>query len=286
MASRLLARVVLFGLFSFGLSVVVRAAENRTASKLLDIDVRAAGFGNVSSADITAVLESVTNEIWRYCPTARLSGIDVYHRSDHPQTNFERQPNGHVAIGLTAKNTYWAQYSFQFAHEFCHALANFANNPQRLVRYRKHANFWLEESLCETASLFTLRAMSRSWRTAPPNSAWRAYAPWLNAYVTQRLELPKHQLPAGKPFILWFKETEPALRLNPAIRDRNTIVAIHLLPLFEAEPRGWEALIFLNRGFPHTNGSLAQRLAQWRSRCPEQLRPFLSRLAAIFAVKL
>jgi hypothetical protein len=173
------------------------------------------------------------------------------------------EPNGRVAIGLTARNTSWAQYGFQFAHEFCHTLANFSNNPQRFVRYPRHANFWLEESLCETASLFTLRAMSRLWRTAPPYPAWRAYAPWLNAYVEQRLALPEHQLPAGTPFLVWFNKSEPALRLNPAIRDRNTIIAIRLLPLFEAEPRGWAALTFLNR-VPHSNQSLARHLAKWR----------------------
>jgi hypothetical protein len=225
------------------------------------------------------------SEILRHCPSARFSGITVYHRNDHPQTNFNRTSDGSIAIGLTAKSTYWAQYSFQFAHEFCHVLANFCNNPQRSVRYPRHANFWLEESLCETASLFTLRAMSRTWRHAPPYPAWRSYARWFDAYVEKRLALPEHKLPAGMPFLAWFKLNEPALRLNPAMRDRNSIVAIQLLPIFEADPRGWEALIFLNRGLD-VNGSLAQHLARWRSQCPAELRPFLRRLAAAFAVKL
>jgi hypothetical protein len=98
--------------------------------------------------------------------------------------------------------------------------------------------------------------------------------------------MPEHQLPAGTPFLVWFNESEPALRLNPAIRDWNTIIAIRLLPLFEEEPRGWAALTFLNRGFPRSDQSLARHLAMWRSQCPEQLRPFLKRLAAVFAVKL
>jgi hypothetical protein len=284
--SQLLARAVLYGLFSLALSIVARAAGNPVAPKPLDIDVQATGFGKVSAAEIALVLESAAGEIWRYCPNAQLSGVHVYPRSDHPQTNFEREPNGRIAIGLTAKGTRWAQYAFQFGHEFCHTLANFGGNPQRFARYPRHANFWLEESLCEAASLFTLRAMGRSWQTAPPLPAWRAYAPWLNTYAQQRLALPEHQLPVGTPFLVWFKASEPALRLNPAIRDRNTIVAIHLLPLFEAEPSGWEAVLFLNRGLPHVNGSLAQRLAEWQSRCPENLRPFVSRLASVFGVKL
>jgi hypothetical protein len=154
------------------------------------------------------------------------------------------------------------------------------------VRYPRHANSWLEESLCETASLFTLRAMSRSWSIAPPYPAWKNYARWLNHYAEQRLAQPGHLLPAGTPFLAWFKQNEPALRANPAVRDRNTVIAIQLLPLFEAYPRGWETLVFLNRGSRRGDASLAQRLAEWRSQCPQDLRPFLGRLAGAFGVKL
>ena len=265
-----------------------RAANNPAAfaPKPLDIQVHPGGFGRASPADITAVLQSAGFELWRHCPGTQLDGIDVYHRTDHPQTDFKRIPSGRIAIGLATQDTHWAQYSFQFAHEFCHALANFGNNPQQSVRYPRHANLWLEESLCETASLFTLRAMSRTWLTAPPYPAWRGYAPWLNDYVEQRIALPEHHLPAGTPFIVWFRENQTALRQNPEIRDRNTIIAIQLLPIFEAEPRGWEAVAFLNRDSPNPNKSLAQHLAGWRSQCPQDLRPFITRLAAVFGVKL
>src|SRR5438132_382156 len=163
---------------------IMRAADN---PRQLDIQVLANGFGNVSSLEITALLQSAANEIWRYCLQTQLSGIDVYHRTNYPQTDFKRTPSGRIAIGLTAQGTHWAQFGFQFGHEFCHTLANYANDPRQLVRYPPQANFWLEESLCETASLFTLRAMSRSWQTAPPFPSWRNYAPWLNAYAEKRL---------------------------------------------------------------------------------------------------
>ena len=226
------------------------------------------------------------SEILRHCPHARLSGITVYHREDHPQTNFIRKSDGSIAIGLTAKSTYWAQYSFQFAHEFCHALANFSNNPRQSVRHPKHANFWLEESLCETASLFTLRAMSRSWRNASRYPAWRNYARWLEVYVEERISMSAYQLPPRSSFLAWFRENEPVLRRNAAARDRNTIIAIQLLPVFESEPRAWEAVTFLNRGALNVNGSLAQFLDRWQSECPPELRPFVSRLAGMFGVSL
>jgi len=275
--------LTLLGAFSLAPKGASQSADNPRA---LDIRVQANGFGTASSEDITALLQSTAFEIWRHCPRTQLDGIDVFHRTDHPQTDFKRTPSGRIAIGLAAQDTHWAQYSFQFAHEFCHTLANFSNRPQRSVRYPPQANYWLEECLCETASLFTLRAMNRSWRTAPPYPAWRDYAPWLNAYAQQRLTLPAHQLPAGKSFLDWFHEHQSALRRNAAIWDWNTIIAIQLLPVFEAERRGWEAVTFLNHGSADTNESLAQHLTDWRSECPEDLRPFVNRLAAVFAIAL
>ena len=266
----------------------IRPTDKRSilAPKPLDLRVQANGFGGASPADIAAVLTAAALEIWKHCPRTQLDGIDVYYRGDHPQTDFKRTPSGRIGIGLSARDTHWAQYAFQFAHEFCHALVNYSNNPKQSVRYSRHANLWFEESLCETASLFALRAMSRSWRTAPPYPAWRGYAPWFNDYVGQRLALPEHRLPARRSFLAWFRENEPALRQNPDRRDRNTIIAIQLLPIFESEPRGWETVAFLNRGSSNAEGSLAQHLVEWRSQCPDDLRPFVNRLAAVFAVKL
>lgn len=279
----------MWALLCLGLSGVTQAAGKRVAlaPQPLDIHVQAGGFGRVSSSDITAVLQSAAGELWRHCQGIRLGGIEVYHRTDHPQLDLKLAPSGRIAIGLTAQGTHWAQYSFQFAHEFCHALANYGNNAQQLERLPPQANLWLEESLCETASLFTLRAMSRSWLTSPPYPVWRDYAPWLSAYAEQRLALPEHQLPpGGTPFVVWFRLNQAALRRNAGLRDRNTIIAIRLLPLVEAEPRAWKAVAFLNHGLADPNASLAQHLAGWRSRCPADLRPFLARLAAVFAVKL
>src|SRR5690242_2395018 len=137
LTSRALIEVAVLGLFWLPVNGVIQAADGRAtfAPKSLDIHVQADGFGRASSADITAVLQSAANELWRHCPRTQLAGIDVYHRADHPQIDFKRKPNGRIAIGLTAQDTHWAQYSFQFAHEFCHTLANYSNHPKQLVRF-------------------------------------------------------------------------------------------------------------------------------------------------------
>ena len=267
---------------------MVHAADKSRASELRSISIRvqAGGFGGASAADITAVLQSAAGELWRYCPHTQLAAIDVYHRADHPQTDFEYMSSGRIAIGLATQDTHWAQYSLQFAHEFCHALANYSSiSSRRLVRYPRHANLWLEESLCETASLFTLRAMGRSWQIHAPHSAWREYAVWLNSYAAERLALAKHRLRPGTPFPIWFRENQSLLRRNPTERSRNTIIATQLLPIFEADPRGWEALAFLNSASIDPQSSLAQHLAKWRSRCPQELQRFVTKLAAVFEVE-
>jgi hypothetical protein len=99
------------------------------------------------------------------------------------------------------------------------------------------------------------------------------------------LALPEHRLPVGTPFVVWFRANEPALRRDSAKRDRNTIVAAQLLPIFEKEARGWGALAFLNRA-ANPNQSLSQYFTNWRSRCPRELQRFVAKLAAVFEVKL
>ena len=104
--------------------------------------------------------------------------------------------------------------------------------------------------------------------------------------MEERISIPAHQLPPRSSFLAWFRENESVLRRNSAVRDRNTIIAIQLLPLFESEPRAWEAVTFLNRKTRNVNGSLAQYLDRWQSECPPELRPFVSRLAGMFGVDL
>lgn len=277
---------LLLGLIYILITCPLRSAERTPfpTPTRLDIRVQANAFGNANPADIAVVLRSVASELFRYCPHTQLAGIDVYYRSDHPEIDAKRTPGGRIAMALSARDTHWAQYSFQFAHEFCHALANYANNSRRTISDTPNANLWLEESLCETASLFSLQAMSRIWETHPPNPALREYAPWLVDYVQQRLALPEHHLPAL--FAAWFHEHQSALRKAAGHRDWNTIIARQLLPIFEAEPDGWEAVTFLNRGRSNGGQSLSDHFAQWRANCPDRLRPFVSKLAAVFGVGL
>ena len=256
------------------------------ARRLPDITVVNTGWGEVSPAEVRTVFRSAAGEIWKHCPNTRVDSILVYHRNDHPQTDWERNARGEIVIGIEAGGRRCAQMVFQFAHEFCHVLAGHSNDWRRAWRGEGKPNHWLEESLCETASLFTLRAMARSWQNKAPFREWKYYAPEFADYAQERMRDPRQRLPSNTTFAAWFHRNEPAMRRNPNLREKNTVIAAQLLPLFEADPRGWEAVTFFNLGRQDRTMSLARFLAEWRENCPPRLRNFVASLALVFDVRL
>lgn len=256
------------------------------AGRRLDLVV-GDGFG-AREADIRAVLFSAAEAIWQHCPATewREPGFFIYHSTDTPVTAYQHRADGRVAIGLTSTGNHWSQFAFQFAHEFCHALAGHTNDFTLLWTRGRKANLWFEESLCETASLFALRAMGERWKTAPPYPNWKSYAESLTKYARDRSEAATVTLPAGKPFVAWFRENEASMRANAVIRENNNVVAEQLLPLFEAQPAGWEAVTFLNLGRRDPEETLATRLAEWSTAAPAPQRAFIAKVAAVFEVTL
>lgn len=252
----------------------------------LDIVVEPNGFGDATPADIAAVTRSAGEEIFRHCPSTRFRpGIRIRYNPQFPITHFDHSVDGRIVIGLNVRDTHWAQFAYQFGHEFGHALMDHSNDWTRLWHETRHANQWFAESLCETASLFCLRAMARTWETNAPYPNWKSFAPFLASYAQDRIHEPAHQLPKGTDFAAWFKETEPAQRLGWT-RERNTVIARQLLPLFEGEPTGWDALASLHLCRRDKQMPLADFLSDWHRNSPENRRPFVKKVAAVFAVKV
>jgi hypothetical protein len=260
-----------------------RAQTPPQAGRKLDFQI-ADGFGKANKADIRAVLHAAADSIWQHCPNTHweAAGFYIYHCEVNPICNYDHRDDGRIAVGLTSQGTLWARFAFQFAHEFCHALAGHANDWHKHWIKDRKANHWLEESLCETASLFALRAMGKTWQTAPPYPNWTAYAPALTHYARERLDQTVTELPSDASFSEWFRKNEAALRQNAVLREKNTVVAKRLLPLFEAAPAGWEAITFYNLGRREPDMSLSDRLSDWTAQAPPEQRAFIRRIAAIF----
>jgi hypothetical protein len=264
---------------------LVKAEEPQGAGRILDFKI-SGDFGTGSEADIRAVIHSAATEIWKHCPATRWQtrGFFVFHNQGSPITLFDHTADQRVAIGLNCRDTFWAQYAYQFAHEFLHALAGHSNDWRKPKLKGRKPNHWLEEALCEVASLFALRAMARSWKTAPPYPNWKDFGDALHRYARDRMEATRKEFPddGAKDFNRWFRSEEKSLRENATQREKNNRIALLLLPLFEREPAGWESMTFFNLGERGPDTTLAEHFRIWRKETPEKLRPFIARIAGIF----
>ena len=99
----------------------------KSTAATLDIVVDGRGWGTASAKEVHAIALAAGEEIARHCPRTRIGPIVVHHRDDHPQTAWERTPEGKIIVGIAARDRQCAQIAFQFAHEFCHVLAMWAN---------------------------------------------------------------------------------------------------------------------------------------------------------------
>ena len=127
-------------------------------------EVLLAGFGSVPDAAIHVAP-------WRRNPR-------VFH---------DRRP---YQVRLSARDTYWCQYVYQFAHELCHVMINFD-------RHRAHKHRWFGEALCELASLFVLHRLAAAWAEGPPDGVANAAA-FAPNFTTYALRVTARHAPARR----------------------------------------------------------------------------------------
>ena len=121
----------------------------------INISVLRNEWGKVSRSRVEYLLKEAASHIEGELHTPFTEEIHVkWWDEDHPFVECRDNLNQPYIIKLTAKDNYWCQYVYEFAHEFCHVLSNHS----RLIGCK---NEWFHEAICELASIFTLRRMSR-----------------------------------------------------------------------------------------------------------------------------
>lgn len=170
-------------------------------------------------------------------------------------------PEGEAIVWLHTQETTWARIVYQFAHEFCHVIAD----PRTLWWDRF---LWIEEAICETASLYALGCVTKAWAAAPPYPNWRDYAEQHRAYLVERLRQPAHCLPPGTGFQQWLAERLPLLQEDAGRREDNTIIAKALLPIFEGEPTAWQTVRYLHAWPRAPEATLNDFFEDWANACP------------------
>ncbi|HEU0199853.1 MAG TPA: hypothetical protein VFR86_05415 [Burkholderiaceae bacterium] len=197
---------------------------------------------------------------------------------------YDRDRDRSVVVYLSARDSRWYQFVYQFAHEYCHLLSNFARKQQHgddILRDHQ----WFEEALCETASLYALRRLAVKWCDPTAEPMLREAAPKLAQYSRQLLAEPHRQLAAGTSFAAWYARNQQALERDPYMRESNELAATQLLPLFEAEPTRWAALAYLNPLNRAPGQSFADFLAAWSAASPPRLRALVAEIRTLFGMQ-
>jgi len=204
--------------------------------------------------DLCLVVHSAVEEFsipFSVLPPAGVRRVSILYRTQGPLTD-STSDTTRYRVYLSVKNRYYARLVYQLGHELCHIFAD----PRRTN--------WFVESCCEMAALTLLRRMSKLWGDNPPYARWRNYAPKFQHYAQNGIREAK--------------EVE-----EPSDRQKNTIVAERLCPLFEESAESWDALCFLGQGFASppvdltdwNPGSVDFSFDRWLQAVPEYLKDII-----------
>lgn len=238
----------------------------------MQISVLPCDWGEARPRDIEALLKDTASHLNRELrnPFNGIVNVKIAPPDVRtPRILFRPAPDEAFVIQLTAQNRRWSQFSYQFAHEFCHVLSGY----QQL---RDNPNNWFHEAICELASVFSLRRMAERWPAHPPFPNWAGYAKYLEEYAVEQLSHGSVQLPIDISLHDWLPSNEEVLRRDPYQRDKNALVAYALLPTFECCPSGWNTIT----KFPSSSARIAEYLAEWHSLVDTVDKPFVARLSS------
>ncbi len=173
---------------------------------------------------------------------------------------------------ISARDTFWCQYVYQFAHELCHLMIN-------SDRHTAHRHRWFEECLCELASLFVLHRLSVTWIDDPPPGVAEAtrFAPELVKYA--EYVAARYSAPDAPP--QWLADNSATLEAAGCARALTGAVAVLLLRAFLDHPALWRDCARLNLWDAAANRTFADYLDSWAASLRENgLEPRVPSLLA------
>ena len=222
-------------------------------TKTVPLIVKNGNWGAVSLSAIRGVLQSAYAALTVEFEKEPEDVIHIAPRSGYPFVAYDKRP---YQIYLSARDSYWSQYVYQFSHELCHILTSFD-------RAKEHRHKWFEESLCELSSLFILHRLAETWAESPPASVFKAaeFAPNHREYV-ESIET-KYGISSSEDISGWFAENICTLETCPVKRELNGVVAVALLNHFRKDPSLWSECGWLNHWDPREDNSFPEYLDSW-----------------------
>ena len=256
-------------------AVTLQSSDSTPNSDGLRVIVMPDDWGASGIQDMKKVADSASHPIASLLASSSFSPILIQRSTTGPITLYQRGAGNEYIVRLDTGDRAWAQMAFQFAHEFCHIICNYrdVDNPQ----------LWFEETICEVASLYSLRRMSENWKVNPPYSNWKGYSAALSDYANTRIASQQEKKQSLAEF---YRDHATALEASGTNRELNNFIAVKLLKHFEGTPSGWQAVRYLNLGEASENKSFKTYLSGWYRRVPEKHRTFVRTIAKEFQLDL
>lgn len=226
-------------------------------------------WGDASLLDVEAVATSVSGCFSAFADdeAVAIKLEPTGTEDDPPRTHLTINELGEFVVELNVRGRLWARLVYQFAHEFCHVVADSTTLPWPPDRF-----MWIEESICEAASLFALGRTAERWAVEPPYPHWRSYSADLASYEACHGARQVNCLPPGAEFEPWLSEHLPLLEEDSGRREDNTIIAKELIPIFERDPAAWRVARHLHT--PHSaTATYAEFFDGWAMACHAECRP-------------
>ncbi|REA63431.1 hypothetical protein DSL64_03000 [Dyadobacter luteus] len=234
-------------------------------------DIRAEGWGEVELQDVIKLLDNVISTFYGYLdesslPVRNVNIINAKESGDVEGPEIRRRGD-FDQVYLDVSGRYWSQYVYQFSHELCHHVIDIDYSPED-----DHYG-WLEESICEMASLFIMLKMESSWSGGEaPYQNWEGYAAVLGNYART---IAEQSIVLYEPFHLWLTRNTSYLSAGRYDRRKNRIIALQMMPLFIQTPELWKAVQFFKFADAGSHRTISEFLEDWKSFLPYSLQvPF------------
>lgn len=240
----------------------------------MKITIKTGEWGEAQQQDVLNLLADTASHVNRLLrqPFTGTIIVKAVPGGSNPKVQYRATTDDPFTIQLTSSNRFWCQYAYQFSHEFCHVISGYE-------RLKHNPNNWFHEAVCELASIFTMRRMSERWLSNPPYPHWSSYAPSLADYAANVMSIPAAQLENGISLQTWLREHEDTLRTDPRLRNWNLVVSKAMLPHFEAEPGGWNAITKM----PTSHHKLKAYLEDWHEAVSPEDKAFVAKLIELLA---
>lgn len=241
-------------------------------------------WGDAQCRDIVKLFEDVVETFYADLDISRIptKNVKIIHADKHEALRETTLKNPRYYYGDMESQIYihvtgrgWSKYVYQFAHELCHHVID---SP--FSRCADWSFGWLEESFCESASLFCLEKMADKWKTNPPYSNWKDYATCLKQYGDDEIKNSKFAI--SIPFADWMFVNKESLINNRYATidnfDKNTgmflycITARTLLPVLRQNPEHWQSIQYLNDIKTTGKTNIADCFAEWHHVVPDHMK--------------